>query len=379
MSFFTQFRRTGTCLACGFFCACLVATFRNDADAQTAIELEPIAVTDPADRLIPQLLLPCVHAKEVQAELKLSSEQIEKLEAILAELDQRWWPSRILEVEKRRALVQELENELLKRMTDEISPESVQRLQQLELQAQGPRLLLRPDVAAQLGFSAEQQKKFRDLAVQAEQNLAELNANKDERIVADRPRKAAMIRNDEIQAGYAEMSETQKSALRKLLGTMLDFSQMERIYPIAPELIDSTEWIGSAPPSLRELKGKVVIVHFYAFECENCRRNFAHYNDWAIKFKDQDVVFIGIQTPETAAESDPTLVRAAAERDKFEFPVLIDLGKKNWDAWGNTMWPTVYIIDKRGYIRLWWQGELNWQGATGDQTVIETINKLLKD
>ena len=41
------------------------------------------------------------------------------------------------------------------------------------------------------------------------------------------------------------------------------------------------------------------------------------------------------------------------------------------------MWPTVYVIDREGYIRMWWQGELNWQGAKGDQAIEELVEKLL--
>jgi len=43
------------------------------------------------------------------------------------------------------------------------------------------------------------------------------------------------------------------------------------------------------------------------------------------------------------------------------------------------MWPTVYVVDRRGYIRMWWQGELNWQGATGDQTITDFVQGLLEE
>lgn len=42
------------------------------------------------------------------------------------------------------------------------------------------------------------------------------------------------------------------------------------------------------------------------------------------------------------------------------------------------MWPTVYVIDQKGYLRHWWQGELNWQGATADQQIEKIVDKLLK-
>ena len=47
----------------------------------------------------------------------------------------------------------------------------------------------------------------------------------------------------------------------------------------------------------------------------------------------------------------------------FTFPVLVDNDWSNWTAWGNGIWPSVYLIDKRGNLRYWWYGELNWQEA----------------
>ena len=88
---------------------------------------------------------------------------------------------------------------------------------------------------------------------------------------------------------------------------------------------------------------------------------------------------IGIQTPETAREREPDAVKAAAAERKLKFPILVDLASENWKAWGNTMWPTVYVVDKNGYLRQWWQGELNWQGATGDQSIEQTVEAALKE
>lgn len=64
---------------------------------------------------------------------------------------------------------------------------------------------------------------------------------------------------------------------------------------------------------------------------------------------------------------------------EFAFPILIDNDHANWKAWGNTMWPTVYLIDKQGYVRYWWLGELNWQGAEGEKIFRGRIEELLAE
>ena len=107
--------------------------------------------------------------------------------------------------------------------------------------------------------------------------------------------------------------------------------------------------------------------------------NYPVYLDWQERFRDRDAVILGIHTPETAAEQKSAAVTTKADRAGFDFPVLIDGTKANWNAWGNSMWPSVYLVDKRGYLRYFWRGELKWQGATGDQWMQERIEELLAE
>lgn len=64
---------------------------------------------------------------------------------------------------------------------------------------------------------------------------------------------------------------------------------------------------------------------------------------------------------------------------QLKFPVVVDNDKKTWNNWGNTMWPSVYLIDKKGYIRYWWYGELNWKGTEGEKIMRKRIEELLAE
>lgn len=88
---------------------------------------------------------------------------------------------------------------------------------------------------------------------------------------------------------------------------------------------------------------------------------------------------IGIHTPETADEHDVQRVQERAREQQLEFPILIDNQQQNWNAWGNSMWPSVYLIDKRGYVRFWWLGELNWEGSKGEAILRGRIEELLAE
>lgn len=90
-------------------------------------------------------------------------------------------------------------------------------------------------------------------------------------------------------------------------------------------------------------------------------------------------MIIGVHTPESEGERELEKVRAKVEQAEFEFPVVVDNDRRIWNVWGNSMWPSVYLIDKTGYLRYWWYGELNWQGAKGEQIMRSRIEELLAE
>ena len=61
------------------------------------------------------------------------------------------------------------------------------------------------------------------------------------------------------------------------------------------------------------------------------------------------------------------------------FPIVVDDQERNWDVWGNSMWPSVYLIDKQGYVRYWWYGELKWQSNNGHLIMRKRIQELLEE
>ena len=44
----------------------------------------------------------------------------------------------------------------------------------------------------------------------------------------------------------------------------------------APELTGITQWFNSEPLTLQQLRGKVVIVNFWTFDCINCRHTMPY-------------------------------------------------------------------------------------------------------
>jgi thiol-disulfide isomerase/thioredoxin len=171
----------------------------------------------------------------------------------------------------------------------------------------------------------------------------------------------------------------QQSKLTSLFGPRFDLARVTRVGCQAPELVGVEAWINSPPLTLEKLRGKVVVVHFWAFNCINCIRNLPHYQAWHEKFPGRELTIIGLHTPETAAERQLSQLEENVRERGIEYPVAFDLAAENWKAWANNLWPSVYLIDRKGQVRSWWYGELNWQGAKGEESMRGNIEKLLAE
>jgi peroxiredoxin len=360
-----RFLLTGSLGFCSFLCS--LNLFAADG-----VPFEPLS---PKVKFVPQNLLKLIHAPEVQKELELDGVRQKALLAELAKIDGPWWRARIKPEDEQRKIIADQEALLLASLKKMLPDEKMKRLRQIELQSQGSRMFARPDVAASINLTPSQAAQLDERYAATDAAAAKLQGPKaqDKTLIAE----LQSARDAEIKLIGETLTDKQKAAFNKLIGTPFDTVKLSRIFPLAPELIDTGHWAGASATQLADHRGSVVLLHFYAFQCHNCVANFEHYKRWHEKLTSKGVRVIGIQTPETSAERDVKQVQKAAKDKGFTFPVLIDTDSSNWNAWANTMWPTVYVIDKNGYVRFWWQGELNWEGATGDKTIESLVDKLL--
>lgn len=342
--------------------------------AQQEFEYRPVA---PNNLLVPQSVMQLVHAAEVQKEIGISSSNAKQFEDGLRELDKVWWPARILPLEEQRTTIAKLEAQLSALVLKIAGKRGLERLHQLELQAQAIRILARPDVQKRLRMNPEQISTCKEIFQATDKLASSISPTKPD---PKKQKELQAAKEQEAKRCLAEaLQREQIEILPSLFGATFATESLSRIYPLAPELEWGSTNFGETQPKLKELKGKVTLVHFYAYECHNCHANFEHYKRWQEKLASKGVQVIGIQSPETNNERVAENVIEAAKKREFNFPVLIDLDMANWKGWGNTMWPTVYVIDKKGYIRFWWQGELNYEGATGDKQIEKLVSALLAE
>jgi len=129
---------------------------------------------------------------------------------------------------------------------------------------------------------------------------------------------------------------------------MIDKSQFKK----APEFTGVTGFVNTpAAIKLSDLKGKVVLVHFWTYTCINCIHTIPHLNDWYQKYSNKGLVIIGVQTPEFSYEKNIDNVKAAVQNFQIKYPIILDNNYVNWNAYGNSYWPRDYLVDNQGFIR----------------------------
>ena len=116
---------------------------------------------------------------------------------------------------------------------------------------------------------------------------------------------------------------------------------------------------GSTPhrSTPKSLKGKVVLVDFWAFMCYNCLNAMPHVKDLYAKYKNRGFVVIGVHTPELGPERVSQGVHDAVKRLGINFPVVTDNDNKIWNAYHNQYWPAAYFADATGKLRFYNFGE----------------------
>ena len=325
---------------------------------------------------IPHPLTMLLRDPQVHRDLALQPAQVAAVVAAVEEAELPLWRLRDLPPEKRREPAGKLLDRLRAELSGVLSPQQRERLNQITLQARGLPAIVESAVAAQLKLSASQTQRIKALLEALERELATLQRGGAVTRNADRIRRRKIRGERDI---LAILSKEQRHALRTLTGQAFDLTQVRQVACRAPELEGVEAWIHSDALTLAQLRGQVVVVHFYTYGCINCIRNLPHYNAWFDYFARDELKIVGIHRPETEGERVIDQVRSKATAAGLEYPIAIDNQSRNWNAWANRVWPSVYLVDKEGFVRYWWYGELNWDRAEGEKWMRRKIEELLRE
>ncbi|MFM9890945.1 MAG: thioredoxin family protein [Rickettsiales bacterium] len=150
-------------------------------------------------------------------------------------------------------------------------------------------------------------------------------------------------------AGSAH-SETATAATPKPGYNLADVRDALKQPMPAPEFTGIDTWLNGERLTIAGLKGRVVLVDFWAYSCVNCVRTLPYLKAWDEKYRAQGLTIVGVHAPEFAFEKDAGNVAAALKKWGINYPVALDNALGTWKAFNNQYWPAHYLIDREGRV-----------------------------
>ncbi|WP_025859515.1 cytochrome c biogenesis protein DipZ [Pseudomonas sp. CHM02] len=137
-----------------------------------------------------------------------------------------------------------------------------------------------------------------------------------------------------------------------------------------PSLVGAVEWLNSAELTRESLKGKVVLVDFWTYDCINCQHTLPYVKEWAKQYEKDGLVVIGVHTPEYGYERIIGNVKDQVRKLGITYPVAIDNNYAIWRRFNNQYWPAHYLVDANGQVRYTHFGEGRYEAQ---EQMIQTL------
>jgi peroxiredoxin len=156
----------------------------------------------------------------------------------------------------------------------------------------------------------------------------------------------ARIVGERVSVGIVRGAETRLFAV-DLAGRPVDsdIQRMNFVGEPAPEFGQLKTVQGSATPTLQALRGKVVVIEFWASWCQVCSFLVPTMNDWQDRFGPQGVVVLGVTVDNVRVAAE------AAQRLDMRYALASDEKGTASRAYQARAIPTVFVIDQKGTVR----------------------------
>jgi Spy/CpxP family protein refolding chaperone len=202
----------------------------------------------------------------VHKELNLITRQQQALDALNDASDASIWSMRNKPAAEADKMMREVVAESQSELSSLLTPDQLSRLRQIELWTLGPKAFMRDDLLTELELSENQTTELRDIVVKTQEEVAALAKQLQSGETRDSLDKQVRdLRTKEQKQIVAVLTREQQKQWLSLLGRRIDVSKLGRVRFRAPDIDSQGQWLNSEPLTLRQLKGKVVALHFYAF------------------------------------------------------------------------------------------------------------------
>lgn len=138
-----------------------------------------------------------------------------------------------------------------------------------------------------------------------------------------------------------------------------------------PDFNGVTEWVNSEA-NKEALRGKPLLVHFWAVSCYLCKEGLPFINHWRNTYGEQyNLQIVGVHMPRSEKDTDIEAVKEAVQQYELEHPIIVDNQHAVTDAFQNEYVPAYYLFDEQLQLRHFQAGE------RGLQMVEQRLQKIL--
>ncbi|HIY69163.1 MAG TPA: TlpA family protein disulfide reductase [Candidatus Alistipes intestinigallinarum] len=126
--------------------------------------------------------------------------------------------------------------------------------------------------------------------------------------------------------------------------TEIEATTLVKVGEEAPNF--TVEMFDGSTVSLAELRGKVVLLNFWATWCPPCREELTHVQEEIIdRFAERPFVFLPVSRGESREA-----VAAFREETGYEFPMGLDSTRTVYDRFASNYIPRNFLIDAKGKV-----------------------------
>ncbi len=119
--------------------------------------------------------------------------------------------------------------------------------------------------------------------------------------------------------------------------------------------------------TLSELRGKVVVLNFWATWCAPCVEEMPSLVQLQQRFKDKSLTVVGV-----SIDVDGDAYHKFLKDYKIDFLTVRDPDQKTSNLYGSFKWPETYIIDRNGTVRRKFIGPVDWS----QPEIVDFLSKL---
>lgn len=150
---------------------------------------------------------------------------------------------------------------------------------------------------------------------------------------------------DRVSVALLRAGQTRLFAVQ--LGHFPDPEQMLRLnyVGVAAPRLELSAVQGSVTPTNHDLRGKVVVLEFWASWCPACRLLAPRLNDWHRHFGAQGVIVLGATT------DSPSVAANAVSELGISYAVAADPDGTTTTAYSAMALPTLFVLDRQGVVR----------------------------